>query len=103
MNSRTPDKEEKAWMQEARQIGCIVCVLFCDVPPWTTPEEYTAIHHIDGSTKPGAHLLTIPLCAAHHQTGPNARHKNKTRFTENFGGEDYLRLMTKDFINTKDR
>jgi len=63
MKGRTPNKEEKAWLDAICQIGCCVCrnefQLFSPACP----------HHIDGKTKLGAHFLTIPLCGQHHQTG----------------------------------
>ena len=103
MQGRTPTAEEKRWLNITKELGCIVCITQRLAAPWETPPEYTANHHIDGAQKPGAHLLSIPLCPHHHQTGPNARHRNKTRFDENFGGEDYLLLMTKDYIKQREK
>jgi hypothetical protein len=96
--SRPATKKEKEWMQAIRPLGCIVCILTLRIRPFTVPEEYTAIHHIDGQTKPGAHFLTIPLCPHHHQTGEDALHKNKTRFEEKFGTEQDLLNLTKEYI-----
>ena len=63
MKSRTPTAEEKRHMSRVAELGCIVC-----------RREYAvcspaAIHHIDGKTKPGAHMRVLPLCGVHHQTG----------------------------------
>jgi len=101
MNGRTPTKQEREWMQKVRQIGCIACIKSGAVQPFTTPEEYTAIHHIDGQRRPGAHLLTIPLCAAHHQTGPDALHKNKSRFSGKFGTEIKLIAEVKRILEAQ--
>lgn len=68
MKGRTPNREEKAWMDAIRELGCIVCL---DNLGEHTP---AAVHHIDGKTKPGAHLQTIPLCYHHHQGTADSRH-----------------------------
>jgi len=65
MKGRKPTEEEKDWMDDICQFGCIVCYLEFD--GLYTP---AVPHHIEGKTKPGAHFQTIPLCPAHHQTGP---------------------------------
>ncbi len=86
LNGRTPTREEQRWMDDVtRYVGCIVCQL--DL--WTfTPCE---IHHIDGKTNPGAHLLTIGLCYRHHRGGEDndeytSRDPHKTRFEERYRG-----------------
>lgn len=101
MNGRTPTAEEKAWLNEIRQLGCIACIMARQVEPWTTPEAYTATHHIDGARKPGAHFFTLPLCDPHHQTGPDARHVNKRRFEAKFGTELYLLGCTRAYVEQK--
>ena len=98
MKQRTPDKEDKEWFKKARQVGCIVCVTQSYMQPFDCPEEHTAMHHIDGKTKNGSHLKTIPLCPYHHQDGPNARHVNKTRFVGLYGSEEYLLEKTKELV-----
>lgn len=63
MKSRAATIEDKKWMSAISELGCIVCK---NLGYGFSP---SAIHHIDGKTKKGAHLKTIPLCGAHHQTG----------------------------------
>ena len=99
MKGRNPTAKEREWMTRAREVGCIACIKSERIIPFEVPPEYTAIHHIDGKTKPGAHLLTIPLCPDCHQTGKDARHKNKVWFEERNGSEESLLELTKEYIN----
>lgn len=80
------------------EIGCIVCRLELGVVSPACP------HHIDGKTKPGAHLNTIPLCGPHHQVasptgewatrhGPG-RNAGRAAFEEAYGSEEELRQAT---------
>jgi len=63
MKSRTATKDEKHWIDIICQFGCVVCFnLGFGYSP-------AGPHHLDGTTKPGCHFKTIPLCGAHHQTG----------------------------------
>ena len=94
MKSHTPNREEKIWMDQITQIGCIVCLKLWDLQ---TPAE---VHHIQGKTRPGSHLMTIPLCYAHHRAGKDmgmltSRHPNKHRFEERYGTEAELYELTK--------
>lgn len=84
MKGRTPTADERRWMDAVGQIGCIACR---KLGVWQ-PE--VSLHHIDGRTKDGAHLLTIPLCGPHHQGGDGrgefvSVHPWKRRFEETFG------------------
>lgn len=62
MQSRKADSTEQAWLDLIEQLPCIVCELFHGVDD--SPAE---IHHIEGKTKPNAHLRTIKLCSNHHR------------------------------------
>lgn len=64
MKGRTPTAEERRWLDKITAYGCCVCRMFHIYSP-------ASPHHIDGKTKPGAHLLTIPLCGPHHQIKSN--------------------------------
>tara|TARA_R100001082_G_scaffold32635_2_gene16783 strand:- start:3394 stop:3714 length:321 start_codon:yes stop_codon:yes gene_type:complete len=97
MKGRTPNKEERKWMDLIASLGCIVCRLFygCNSP--------AEIHHIDGKTKKEAHLNTIPLCYKHHREGINnctcvSRHPFKTEFERRYGKESQLLQKTKEII-----
>lgn len=85
MIGRAPTKAEKEWMDAARSLGCMACIVSGKIKPYSVPAEYTAIHHVDGKTKPDAHFLTIGLCPAHHQHGTDAVHVNKMAFEKKFG------------------
>ena len=56
-------------MNSVSNLGCIVCLLFLEENTPCSP------HHMDGKTKPGAHLKTIGLCSRHHQVSDT--HKPK--------------------------
>lgn len=66
-------------------LGCIACMKDGKFT------SYVSIHHVDGRTKPGCHLLVLPLCAGHHQdkTGEDktliAVHPWKARFEKRYG------------------
>jgi hypothetical protein len=66
LKSRTPTTLEKEWLNAAWQVPCIVCDMYHDVSD--SPAEY---HHIDGKTKPDAHLNGIALCPQHHRNKDN--------------------------------
>lgn len=89
MKGRTPNAEERKWMDAAGQLPCIACLQL-----GVTNTEIS-LHHIDGRTKAGAHLKTIPLCYAHHQGGESSGsfvsiHPWKRRFEDTFGRQDEL-------------
>lgn len=97
MKGRTPTKAEREWMNDiCEKIGCIVCLNhhYHDTP--------ASPHHMEGRTKPGAHFLTIPLCAIHHQTGGEgvAFHATgRKTWEKQFGTERELLQQCKDIIN----
>lgn len=89
MKGRTPTAEERRWMDKAGQVGCLACLQLGLHTP------HVSLHHIDGRTKDGAHLRTIPLCYAHHQGGEGqgwfvSVHPWKRRFEEMFGTQEEL-------------
>lgn len=87
---RAVTADEKALWSRLAALGCVACLkegVF---------EPDVSIHHVDGRTKPGCHLLVLPLCASHHQdgTGNNPHylsvHPWKTRFEARFGTQQEL-------------
>lgn len=85
MKGRTPNAEERRFMDAIGSLGCLACAKDGHVNPWIS------LHHIDGRTKPGAHKLVIGLCAGHHQDGTGADpsmiavHPYKARFEAKYG------------------
>ena len=76
-------------MDDAIEIGCVVCRLEFQI---VSPAE---IHHLEGKTKEGAHLRSIPLCPHHHRLGLRndqvvSRHPHKQEFERRYGTEEYL-------------
>jgi hypothetical protein len=85
MPGRTPTATERRFMNDVASIGCIACLKDGRINPWIS------LHHIDGRTKPLAHMLVLPLCAGHHQDGTGtdtsliAVHPYKARFEARYG------------------
>jgi len=88
MAHRSATKSEVERFDKMRDLGCIVCLNEKGI--YTPP----AIHHIDGQTKEGCHLLTIPLCQWHHQyktAGEVSRHGDgRKAFEKAYGTEQEL-------------
>ena len=84
-------------MNAAAEFGCVVCHRELGV---FTP---AAIHHLQGKTKPGAHKLSIGLCARHHQIpgqGYVSRHgDSKTQFEAAYGSELELLEFLREILN----
>jgi len=100
MQGRSPNKEEKDWMDAISNFGCIVCHLFYDCH---SPSE---VHHIDGKTKPQAHLMTLGLCYKHHREGINndlyvSRHPFKREFEKRYGKQTDLLIKLKELIDNE--
>ena len=94
MKGRTPNSVEKEWLNKITELGCIVCLEFEDTYSPACP------HHMDGKTKPEAHMRTIPLCGLHHQGGEDnalytSRHPYKARFEQRYGTEEELLEKTR--------
>lgn len=81
---------EKEYWNRLAGLGCIACM----IDHVHTPE--VSIHHVDGRTKPGCHMLVLPLCAGHHQAGTGnnkdltAVHPYKARFEAKYGTQQEL-------------
>lgn len=75
---------EKAVWGRLANLGCIACMKEGSYNP------HVSIHHIDGRTKPGCHMLVLPLCGSHHQddgSGVLAVHPWKARFEKRYGAQ----------------
>lgn len=98
MKGKAPTKAEKALHDKIAALGCIACHLDGIFNPWVS------IHHIDGRTKPGAHLKVLPLCFLHHQGGTESEpsvHPWKTRFEKRYGVQaELLAMVMKKIANT---
>lgn len=82
MKGRNPTASQKRfWDMLSQRLGCIACAMDGNF------NDYSAIHHIDGRTKPMAHWQVLPLCGPHHQDNGTAIavHPWKTRFEERYG------------------
>lgn len=99
MKGKAPNKEEKQWLSDICELGCIVCLEEMGIYSPAMP------HHMDGKTKPGAHFKTIPLCHQHHQSGRYAtdcvsRHPYKAMFEKIYGTEEELLQKTRERLET---
>ena len=95
LKGKAPNKKERDWMDKIANMGCIVC--------WDKFDAYSPaeVHHIDGKTKPGSHLNTIPLCFRHHREGINndmyvSRHPYLHEFEKRYGTQESLLTKTKE-------
>lgn len=101
MKGRTPTVAERRFMDAIGSLGCLACAKDGNVNPWIS------LHHIDGRTKPGAHMKVIGLCAPHHQqddTDPMRRvavHPNKARFEAMYGTQYELLETAKQRLGMK--
>jgi hypothetical protein len=89
MKGKSRTAEEKRLHDKIAELGCIAC----RHDGWIN--HHVSIHHIDGRTKPGAHLKVLPLCAGHHQDGTGtpgliAVHPWKARFERMYGTQETL-------------
>ena len=89
--------EETYWSKLAEIVGCIACRLDGRI------NHYVSIHHVAGRTRPGCHMLVLPLCAPHHQTGgmlaPSV-HPWKARFETKYGKQESLIKMCNEILKT---
>lgn len=86
----TTKAEKKHWDRVAA-LGCIACLND------GINNTYVSIHHIDGRTKPGAHMRVLGLCGPHHQTGGQkapAIHPYKAQFEAKYGTQAELLAQT---------
>lgn len=92
MKGRAPTTEEQRFMDAVGSLPCIACMKD------GRHETVISLHHIDGRTKPGAHLMVLPLCGPHHQQDDSdllkrpSVHGRKATFTARYGTE--LELLT---------
>lgn len=95
-----PTRTEKLyWSRLVSVVGCIACRID------GTPTNHCSIHHIDGRTKPGAHLNVLPLCARHHQTGGTEApsiHPWKRRFEDKYGTQEHLLARCNEILFLQD-
>lgn len=96
LKGRTPTAEERRFMDLAGKVPCMACTID------GRTNHAISLHHIDGRTKPGAHMLVLPLCAPHHQqddSDPLQRpsvHERKATFTALYGTElELLEVLRK--------
>lgn len=97
MKGRNPSAAEKRFHDQLASLGCIACRLDGNHNP------IVSIHHIDGRTKPGAHMRVLPLCAGHHQDGYGipgliAVHPYKRRFEDRYGSQYELLAMCEQLL-----
>ena len=97
MKGRNPSAAEKRFHDQLASLGCIACRIDGNHNPTVS------IHHIDGRTKPGAHMRVLPLCAGHHQDGYGipgliAVHPYKRRFEDRYGSQYELQAMCEQLL-----
>ena len=95
MKGRKPTAAEQRHLSAVAELGCCVCRRELGV---FSP---AAIHHTTGKTKPGAHMLVLPLCGAHHQTGGRgiALHAGRVEWERLHGTQAELLAWVAERIN----
>ena len=86
MAKKRPTVEEKKYMSQVADYGCIAC----HQDGLNVPAE---IHHIRKHTGMGlrtSHMKILPLCSLHHRTGKISVHLGKKAFEEKYGTEEQL-------------
>ena len=98
MKGRSVSRVEKRFHDAlCSVVGCIACRLD------GATNFHVSIHHVFGRTKPGAHLMVLPLCAGHHQDGSGASglvavHPWKRRFESAYGAQIDLVARCCDWV-----
>lgn len=93
--------EKLYWDRLATEIGCVACMKDGHYNP------HVSIHHVDGRTKPGCHMLVLPLCGPHHQhdsmdlAGRVGVHPYKARFEKMYGTQDELMALCAQFLKER--
>lgn len=87
--------EQLYWSRLVSTVGCIACRVDQGIV-----NTHCSIHHIDGRTKPGAHMNVLPLCGPHHQTGGEgvAIHPFKRQWEAKFGKQVDLKVMCDEIL-----
>jgi len=90
---------EKAWMDDLRELGCIVC--HQQGHPGTPPE----VHHVLFAGRRQSDIETIGLCPGHHRTNDEpekiSRHPWRKRFEAEYGTEAELLQATRTLISKR--
>jgi hypothetical protein len=97
--------EEKAYLSQVAQVGCIVCRQW--LGEFDSPAE---IHHMRtgmGTAQRNTNYNIIPLCAVHHRIGDGTTnfngevgyHFNPRLFEKLYGLETKLQEQTNNIIN----
>jgi hypothetical protein len=100
MKGKNPNAAEKRFHNQIASLGCIAC--FMD----GRYMEEVSIHHIDGRTKPGAHMKVLGLCAGHHQDGTGipglvAVHPWKARFEKMYGKQSEILQLCRELLDQR--
>ena len=94
MAKKRPTVEEKKYMSQVADYGCIAC----HQDGLNVPAE---IHHIRKHTGMGlrpSHFNILPLCASHHRTGKISVHLGKKAFESKYGTEEQLQKQLRERI-----
>jgi len=93
---RTPNAEERRWIEALVAYGCIACRM--DGMGFRP----AAVHHILRGGRRMGHLFTLPLCdPGHHQGTQYSRHPFKARFEAQYGTEAELLARLRAEIGAK--
>ena len=94
MAKKRPTVEEKKYMSQVADYGCVAC----EQDGLVRPAE---IHHIRKHTGMGlrpSHFNILPLCSVHHRTGKISVHLGKQAFIDKYGTEQQLQQRVRERI-----
>jgi hypothetical protein len=102
MKGSSVSAASKRFHEQLASLGCIACLKDGRYNP------IVSIHHINGRTRPGAHMSVLPLCAGHHQEGTGAPgliavHPWKRRFEDTYGTQHQLLAECLELIGQPNR
>jgi len=94
VKGKTRTKAEKAHQDAVAGLGCYCCNKMGIFNDWVS------IHHVDGRTKPGAHMKVIPLCSPHHDYHqPEGLHANKARWEAKWGKQEQILIELQGMLD----
>ena len=94
MAKKRPTVEEKKYMSQVADYGCVACEQDGLV-------RQAEIHHIRKHTGMGLrppHTKILPLCSVHHRTGKISVHLGKKAFEKKYGTEEQLEKQLRERI-----
>ena len=98
MAKKRPTVEEKKYMSQVADYGCVAC----EQDGLVRPAEIPHIRKHSGMGLRPPHTRILPLCSVHHRTGKISVHLGKQAFIEKYGTEQQLQQRVRERIKQWD-